>query len=48
MTLSASAVIGDTVGYWIGFKAGPKIFNREKSFFFHKDHLLKAKADRML
>jgi membrane-associated protein len=44
VTLSASAIIGDTVGYWIGFKAGPKIFNREKSFFFHKDHLLKAKA----
>jgi membrane protein DedA with SNARE-associated domain len=44
VSLSASAIIGDTVGYWIGFKAGPKIFNREKSFFFHKDHLLKAKA----
>jgi len=42
--LSASAIIGDTVGYWIGYSSGPKIFNREKSFFFHKDHLLKAKA----
>jgi membrane-associated protein len=40
--LSAAAVIGDSVGYSIGYKAGPKIFNREKSFFFHKDHLLKA------
>jgi len=44
LTLSASAIIGDTVGYWIGVKSGPKIFSREKSFFFHKDHLLKAKA----
>lgn len=43
-TLSASAIIGDTVGYWIGYSSGPKIFNREKSFFFHKDHLLRAKA----
>ncbi len=43
-TLSLSAIIGDTVGYWIGFSSGPKIFSREKSFFFHKDHLLKAKA----
>ncbi len=41
-SLSASAIIGDTVGYWIGFSSGPKIFNREKSFFFDKDHLLKA------
>ncbi|MBM3995066.1 MAG: DedA family protein [Planctomycetes bacterium] len=43
ITLSASAIIGDTVGYWVGYKAGPAIFNREESFFFHKDHLLKAK-----
>jgi membrane-associated protein len=43
-SLSAAAVIGDTVGYWIGFTSGPKIFNREKSLFFAKDHLLKAQA----
>jgi membrane-associated protein len=42
ITLSLSAITGDTVGYWIGFKTGPKIFNREKSLFFDKDHLLKA------
>lgn len=44
VTLSISAVVGDTVGYWIGYTSGPKIFNREKSLFFDKDHLLKAKA----
>jgi membrane-associated protein len=44
VTLSASAIIGDSVGYTIGFKSGPKIFNREKSLLFHKDHLLKAQA----
>jgi len=44
VTLSASAIIGDSVGYWIGYKTGPKIFSREKSFFFAKDHLLKAQA----
>lgn len=43
-TLSLAAIVGDTVGYWIGFKAGPRIFNREKSFFFARDHLLKAQA----
>ena len=42
VTLCLSAIVGDTVGYSIGFKTGPKIFNREKSWFFHKDHLLKA------
>src|SRR5258708_27554421 len=41
-TLCISAIVGDTLGYAIGFKSGPKIFNREKSWFFNKDHLLKA------
>jgi membrane-associated protein len=41
-TLCVAAVLGDSVGYTIGWKTGPKIFCREKSFFFHKDHLLKA------
>src|SRR5207248_11692764 len=43
-SLCAAAVIGDTVGYWIGFKTGPRIFRREKSLLFAKDHLLKAQA----
>jgi membrane-associated protein len=42
VTLCIAAVVGDSVGYTIGCKTGPKIFCREKSFFFHKDHLLKA------
>jgi membrane-associated protein len=41
-TVSLSAIIGDSVGYSIGLKTGPKIFCREKSLFFNKDHLLKA------
>jgi membrane-associated protein len=40
----AAAIIGDTVGYWIGAKAGPKIFTREQSLFFNKQHLLRTKA----
>jgi membrane-associated protein len=43
-TLSLSAILGDSIGYTIGFKTGPKIFCREKSFFFNKDHLLKCQA----
>lgn len=42
--LCAMAVIGDTVGYWIGAKAGPAIFNRPSSRFFKREHLLAAKA----
>jgi membrane-associated protein len=37
--LCAAAIFGDTVGYWIGYHAGARIFSRENSFFFHKDHL---------
>ena len=44
LLLSAAAIIGDSVGYWIGLKSGPKLFNRDKSFFFRKDHLLAAQA----
>jgi membrane-associated protein len=42
ITVCLSAIIGDSVGYAIGWRAGPKIFCREKSFFFKKDHLLHA------
>lgn len=38
-----AAVLGDNVGYAFGKKVGPAIFKREDSFFFHKDHLEKAK-----
>jgi membrane-associated protein len=43
-TLCLSAIVGDSVGYAIGFKTGPKIFTRENSWFFNKDHLSKAHA----
>lgn len=42
--LIAAAIIGDTVGYWIGNRAGPAIFNRPQSRFFRRDHLLAAHA----
>src|SRR5262249_9414846 len=43
-TLSASAIVGDSLAYSIGLKTGPKIFHREKSWFFNKEHLLRAHA----
>src|SRR5262245_33837235 len=40
VTLSAAAILGDSVGYAIGYRTGPRIFNREQSWLFRKDHLL--------
>ena len=38
--LITMAIVGDAVGYGIGLKAGPKIFTREQSLLFRKDHLV--------
>ena len=38
-SLSAAAILGDSVGYAIGYHLGPRIFTRDDSRFFHKDHL---------
>lgn len=37
------AVMGDSFGYAFGKKIGPKIFNKDNSFFFNKNNLIKAK-----
>lgn len=42
IALIAAAIIGDQVGYAFGRKTGPRIFTREQSRFFAKDHLMKA------
>lgn len=39
-----AAVLGDSTGYYIGHKFGRKLFNKQESFFFHKDHLFKAQS----
>ncbi|MCC7290630.1 MAG: VTT domain-containing protein [Phycisphaerales bacterium] len=44
VVLMIAAIVGDTVGYWIGHKAGPAIFNRPQSRLFRRDHLLRAHA----
>jgi len=43
ITLSLAAIAGDTVGYNIGARAGPKIFTRENSLFFNRKHLVTTK-----
>ena len=36
------AALGPLVGYWYGAWAGPRLFNREDSMWFHKRHLVRA------
>ncbi len=36
------AVVGDSIGYFIGHKFGRKLFDKENSLLFRKDHLLRA------
>jgi membrane-associated protein len=38
-----AAVVGDTVGYWIGARSGPKLFTREQSLLFSKKHLMRTR-----
>jgi membrane protein DedA with SNARE-associated domain len=40
----AAAVIGDQVGYRIGTKAGPALFDKPKSRLFNPEHVVKAQA----
>jgi membrane-associated protein len=42
LVLFVAAVTGDSAGYAFGKRMGPKIFKKEDSIFFHKDHLEKA------
>jgi membrane-associated protein len=44
VALSAAAIIGQGVGYWIGYKAGPPLFSRPNSWLFKQEHLQKAQA----
>jgi len=41
--LCVAAVVGDTVGYWIGSSTGPALFNRPSSRFFKQAYLQKAR-----
>lgn len=41
--LMLAAIAGDNTGYFLGFHAGPRIFSRPKSRFFHPDHLRRTK-----
>jgi membrane-associated protein len=40
--VTAAAIVGDQVGYYIGYRTGPRIFRREESLFFKPKHLRRA------
>lgn len=42
ITIPLAAIAGDQVGYAIGRKAGPAIFSRPDSRFFHHEHVDRA------
>jgi membrane-associated protein len=37
--LMLAAFLGDNLGYFLGYHAGPKVFSRPKSRFFHPDQI---------
>jgi len=44
IVLMAAAVIGDTFGFALGRRTGPRIFSRPDSRFFRRDHLDRTHA----
>lgn len=42
--LTLAAVIGNLTGYWIGYRAGPPLFNRPDSRFFRREYVDKTHA----
>ncbi len=42
LLIGVVAVAGNLVGYWIGFKAGPKLFDRPDSRFFKQEYVVHA------
>jgi membrane-associated protein len=43
VVLSAAAILGDTVNYWIGRKIGPRVF-KENVRFLKREHLMRTHA----
>jgi len=42
LLVTFAAILGDQIGYLFGMKIGPKIFNRDDSFFFKKRYITDA------
>jgi membrane-associated protein len=44
LLVTVCAILGNVVGYWIGRKAGPALFNREDSRLFKREYVDKTHA----
>jgi membrane-associated protein len=44
LLVTVCAILGNVVGYWIGHKAGPALFNREDSRLFKREYVDKTHA----
>ncbi len=42
--LVASAFLGNVTGYWVGYKAGPAIFDKPQSRLFKPEHVTKTQG----
>jgi membrane-associated protein len=42
LVLVAAAVVGNATGYWVGYKAGPAIFDKPRSRLFKPAHVAKT------
>ncbi len=42
LLLTAAAILGNVTGYWIGYKAGPKLFNKPDSKIFRQEYVDKT------
>jgi membrane-associated protein len=42
--LVASAFLGNVTGYWVGYKAGPAIFDKPQSRLFKPEHVAKTQG----
>ena len=43
LSLMLAAILGDTLGYWIGARGGSRLYSRPDSRFFRRQHLLAAR-----
>lgn len=41
-TLTVAGIVGDAVGFYIGNKLGPLLYQKKDSFFFRRSHLIAA------
>lgn len=42
LVLTIAAIAGNATGYWIGYKAGPKLFSKPDSRFFRQEYVDKT------